>query len=70
MIGAICGDIVGSVYEFNNLKSKDFDLFAPDAAFTDDSVLTVPAMPSPLAEIRTRWLVLRVVLQKLFLKYL
>lgn len=44
MIGAICGDIVGSVYEFNNLKSKEFDLFAPDAAFTDDSVLTVATM--------------------------
>jgi len=44
MIGAICGDIVGSVYEFNNLKSKEFDFFAPDAAFTDDSVLTLATM--------------------------
>ena len=27
MLGAIYGDIVGSVYEFNNIKTKDFELF-------------------------------------------
>lgn len=41
MIGAIVGDIVGSIYEFNNHKSKDFDLFGPGCTFTDDTVLTV-----------------------------
>ncbi|WP_202916005.1 ADP-ribosylglycohydrolase family protein [Pontibacter pamirensis] len=41
MIGAIAGDIIGSVYEANNIKSKDFPLFSPDAVFTDDTVLTV-----------------------------
>ena len=41
MLGAIAGDIVGSVYEWNNIKSKEFDLFSPEAFFTDDSVLTV-----------------------------
>lgn len=41
MIGAIAGDIIGSVYEGDNIKSKDFPLFSPDAVFTDDSVLTV-----------------------------
>ena len=41
MLGAIAGDIIGSVYEWNNLKSKEFDLFSPEAFFTDDSVLTV-----------------------------
>lgn len=41
MIGAIIGDIVGSVYEFNNHRSKDFPLFAERAFFTDDTVLTV-----------------------------
>ena len=41
MLGAIAGDIIGSVYEWNNIKSKEFDLFSPEAFFTDDSVLTV-----------------------------
>ena len=41
MIGAIAGDIVGSLYEFHNLKSEDFVLFGPGATFTDDTVLTV-----------------------------
>jgi ADP-ribosylglycohydrolase len=36
------GDIVGSVYEFNWIKNKDFDpLFSPLADFTDDTVCTV-----------------------------
>ncbi|MEA3241588.1 MAG: ADP-ribosylglycohydrolase family protein, partial [Pseudomonadota bacterium] len=41
MLGAIAGDIIGSVYEWNNIKTKEFDLFSPKAFFTDDSVLTV-----------------------------
>lgn len=42
MLGAIIGDIVGSVYEFNNFRSKDFKpLFHRDAFFTDDTVCTV-----------------------------
>ena len=41
MIGAIAGDVIGSVYEFDNLRSKVFPLFARDARFTDDTVLTV-----------------------------
>ncbi len=41
MIGAIAGDIIGSVYEYNNTKSKDFPLFDPRCEFTDDTVLTV-----------------------------
>lgn len=41
MLGAIAGDIVGSVYEFNNLKSKEFPLFVPESRFTDDTVHTV-----------------------------
>ncbi|WP_291322909.1 hypothetical protein [Desulfonatronospira sp.] len=42
MIGAIAGDIVGSVYEWDNIKAKDFDLFTLRSFFTDDTVLTVP----------------------------
>ena len=41
MIGAIFGDIVGSVYEFNNIKTKDFELFGERCFFTDDTVMTV-----------------------------
>ena len=40
MIGAIIGDVVGSVYEFNNHRSKEFPLFQVKSSFTDDSVLT------------------------------
>jgi ADP-ribosylglycohydrolase len=41
MIGALAGDIVGSVYEAAPIKTKDFPLFGPACRFTDDSVLTV-----------------------------
>ena len=41
MIGAIAGDIIGSVYEFRPIKTKDFPLFGPHSDFTDDTVLTV-----------------------------
>ena len=48
MIGAIAGDIIGSVYEFERIKSKQFDLFSPDCCFTDDTVLTVALAESIL----------------------
>jgi ADP-ribosylglycohydrolase len=41
MIGAIAGDIIGSVYENNPIKTKDFPLFSPGCSFTDDSVLSI-----------------------------
>jgi ADP-ribosylglycohydrolase len=41
MIGAIAGDIIGSVYEHRQIKTKDFALFHPRCGFTDDTVLTV-----------------------------
>ncbi len=41
MIGAIAGDIIGSVYERHRIKTKDFPLFSQGCRFTDDSVLTV-----------------------------
>lgn len=41
MLGAIIGDIVGSVYEWNNIKTKDFLLFSPECFFTDDTVMTL-----------------------------
>jgi len=41
MLGAIAGDIIGSVYEGLPTKHKDFRLFTPNSTFTDDTVLTV-----------------------------
>ena len=41
MLGAVAGDIIGSVYEFANTKSTDFELFTPWSNFTDDSVMTL-----------------------------
>ena len=41
MLGAIAGDIIGSVYEWNSIKRTDFPLFSPGSRFTDDTVLTI-----------------------------
>lgn len=41
MLGAIIGDIVGSPYEFESDKTKDFMLFSPHCRPTDDSIMTI-----------------------------
>lgn len=41
MLGAIIGDVIGSVYEGWPIKTKDFDLFVPGTTYTDDTVMTV-----------------------------
>lgn len=41
MLGAIAGDVIGSMYEYRPVKRKDFPLFTLDSTFTDDTVLTV-----------------------------
>lgn len=41
MYGCIIGDIAGSKYEFNNIKTKDFPLFSPGCSYTDDSLMTI-----------------------------
>ena len=40
MLGAIAGDIIGSVFEWSSAQTRDFPLFSPRSDFTDDSVLT------------------------------
>lgn len=40
MLGAICGDTIGSAYEFDNTKDYNFRLFYSNSSFTDDSVMT------------------------------
>ena len=44
MIGAIIGDTVGSIYEFDNHRSKKFELFSEDCFLTDDSIMTLAVM--------------------------
>ena len=39
MFGAVIGDIVGSIYEWNNIKTKDFLLFEEGCRFTDETVI-------------------------------
>jgi ADP-ribosylglycohydrolase len=41
MLGATIGDIVGSIYEWNNIKTRNFPLFHDDCFFTEDTVMTV-----------------------------
>ena len=41
IIGTICGDIIGSPFEFNSIKTKDFELFGRRSIFTDDTVMTL-----------------------------
>ena len=48
IIGAIIGDIVGSVYEHDNYKSTNFDLFTVESKYTDDTVLTIAIADSIL----------------------
>jgi len=41
MLGTIIGDVVGSIYEWDNIKTKDFPLFTKKNFFTDDTVITL-----------------------------
>ena len=41
MYGAMIGDIVGSKYEFQNIKKKEFPLFSSRCDYTDDTIMTV-----------------------------
>lgn len=44
MIGAIIGDVVGSRFEFDNIKTKQFELIGDRSEYTDDTVLTIAVM--------------------------
>ena len=44
MLGAIAGDIIGSVYEHHPIKTTDFPLFSPQSRFTDDTVMPAIAV--------------------------
>ena len=47
MLGAIAGDVIGSVHERAGTKTKDFPLFVDHSQFTDDTVLTVAVADRP-----------------------
>lgn len=53
MIGALLGDIIGSVYEFNPTKTKDFPIIESSCRFTDDSVMTVAVAKGALEAIKS-----------------
>lgn len=54
MIGAIIGDIVGSRFEWNNYRYKDFELFTPKCFATDDSIMTL-AIGKALMQSKPDW---------------
>ena len=60
MLGAIAGDILGSIHELNPIKIKKFKLLDPGCVFTDDTVMTVAVADSimigvPYLESLQKW---------------
>ena len=49
LYGAVIGDIVGSKYEFNNIRQKDFPFLSPGCSYTDDTVMTIAVANALLA---------------------
>lgn len=41
LFGAVIGDVIGSVFEWNNVKTTEFDLFCDKSDFTDDTILSI-----------------------------
>jgi ADP-ribosylglycohydrolase len=50
ILGAISGDVIGSIYERARIKSTVFPLFTEQSRFTDDTVLTVATMENLLSD--------------------
>jgi ADP-ribosylglycohydrolase len=55
MLGAIIGDIVGSRFEFNNHRSKNFDFFADDCFITDDTIMTLAVAKAIMESVDSRF---------------
>jgi len=77
MIGAIIGDIVGSRFEFNNHRSKEFELFTEDCFATDDSIMTLAVAKAIMEAMKEKELSVslnspefRVLLSDLTVKYM
>ena len=69
MLGSIIGDIVGSVYEFDNTKDYNFKLLKPDSTFTDDTVMTLAVAKWLTEDNKHRHATLVRIMQKLGHKY-
>ncbi len=41
LFGAVIGDVIGSAYEWDNVKTTNFKLFSNKSDFTDDTVLSI-----------------------------
>lgn len=54
MLGAIIGDIIGSRFEFNNHRNKEFDLFAEGFYVTDDSIMTLAVAKAIMEAIKVK----------------
>ena len=46
MLGAIAGDVLGSIHEFHPIRTKNFILLNPECVFTDDTVMTIAVTDS------------------------
>ena len=68
IIGAICGDVIGSTREFHPIKEKDFKLFEKRSTFTDDTVMTL-AIASWLVKDKTSTKVLISEIKRFGLSY-
>lgn len=55
MYGAMIGDIVGSKYEFHNIKTKSFPLFSKGCDYTDDTIMTVAVAKAIMASRQERY---------------
>tara|TARA_B100000686_G_C16581817_1_gene858532 strand:+ start:526 stop:789 length:264 start_codon:yes stop_codon:yes gene_type:complete len=60
MLGAIAGDVIGSIHEYNSIKTKKFELLNDSCVFTDDTVMTVAVADSimndvPYVESLQKW---------------
>ena len=51
MLGAIAGDVLGSIHEFHPIRTKDFILLNPGCVFTDDTVMTAAVADSLMNKI-------------------
>ena len=60
LLGEIAGDIIGSIYEFNPVRFKDFELFKSNSTYTDDTVMTIA---------NAEWLLSKGVLMDIMRKY-
>lgn len=55
MYGAFIGDIVGSKYEFHNIKTKEFPLFSLGCDYTDDTIMTVAVAKAIMLSLREQF---------------